>query len=154
LNDIATGQLASVVKDAERLAGLRGIAGSMGETPPDPAAPVREIPARLGDRWSTLILLVLQTGSYRHAELKRTISVLSYEKSISQRMLTLRLRMLERNGLVERKVTPTIPPRVDYSITQFGDELTTKFFQLVRWIQSNDARIYAARSKFDSQNIT
>ena len=151
MKDIVTGPLASVVKDAERLAGLQGVAQSMGETPPDPTAPVREIPARLGDRWSTLILLVLQTGTYRHAELKRAVSVLSHEKSISQRMLTLRLRMLERDGLVDRKVTPTVPPRVDYTITPFGDDLTTKFFQLVRWIQSNDADIQAARAKFDGQ---
>ena len=148
--DIAQDLSRSVGGDAERVKGLREIVASMGTEPPDREAPAREIPARLGDRWSALLLLVLRTGTYRHAELKRVVSLLAHEESISQRMLTLRLRTLERDGLVERSVMPTVPPRVDYALTPLGQELTQRFFSLVRWIEDRDAEIQAARERFDS----
>ncbi len=140
--------------DASRLAGLEKIIETMNGPAPDRDAPVREIPARLGDRWSALILMILQTGTYRHAELKRVVTLLAHEESISQRMLTLRLRMLERDGLVCRSVYPTVPPSVDYALSPLGEELAFRFFDLVFWIQERDADIMAARAQFDAAQST
>jgi DNA-binding HxlR family transcriptional regulator len=111
--------------------------------------PVREIVARLGDRWSTLLLLILATGTFRHAELRRVVTAVSAEQAISQRMLTLRLRALERDGLVARQVTPTVPPRVDYSLTPLGHELVGLVENLLRWIEKNNAAILKSRARFE-----
>jgi DNA-binding HxlR family transcriptional regulator len=111
--------------------------------------PVREIVARLGDRWSTLLLLILATGTFRHAELRRVVTAVSAERAISQRMLTLRLRALERDGLVGRQVTPTVPPRVDYSLTLLGQELVGLVENLLRWIEKNNAVILESREAFE-----
>ena len=85
--------------------------------------PMREIFARLGDKWSTLLLLVLRTGDYRHAMLRRLVSALATDEPISQRVFTLRLRALERDGLVRSTAMPTMPPRVDYALTDLGCDL-------------------------------
>ncbi len=114
----------------------------------DREAPVREVLARLGDRWSTLILLVLFAGTFRHATLRRLIAATSAEKAISQRMLTLRLRALERDGMVERTVTPTVPPKVDYSLTAMGREFVGLIDGLIAWIERHDAEIQTSRQKF------
>jgi DNA-binding HxlR family transcriptional regulator len=111
--------------------------------------PVREIMARLGDRWSALLLFVLSTGSYRHAALRRIIEVVSAEKGISQRMLTLKLRALERDGLVARDTLPTVPPAVTYSLTPLGRELVWKLDDMIVWIKRNDDMIRSARAAFE-----
>lgn len=111
--------------------------------------PVREIMARLGDRWSALLLFVLSTGRYRHAALRRIIEVVSAEKGISQRMLTLRLRALERDGLVERQTLPTVPPAVSYSLTPLGRELVEKLDDMITWIKRSEEKIRAARAAFE-----
>lgn len=116
----------------------------------DREAPVREVMARLGDRWSTLILLVLSAGTFRHAMLRRLIAAMSAERAISQRMLTLRLRALERDGMVSRAVTPTVPPRVDYSLTPLGREFVGLIGGLLRWIEAHDAQIQESRKKFEA----
>ncbi len=113
--------------------------------------PVREIMARLGDRWSTLLMLILKAGTFRHATLRRLVTAIAAEKAISQRMLTLRLRALERDGLVQREVTPTVPPRVDYSLTPMGRELTTVFEGLLRWIEARDGQIRQSRRAFEER---
>lgn len=110
--------------------------------------PVREIMARLGDRWSALLLAVLATGSYRHAALRRIIAVVSAEKAISQRMLTLRLRALERDGLVGRSVFPSVPPAVTYSLTPLGRQLADRLEDMIRWIKENEPVIAKARAEF------
>jgi DNA-binding HxlR family transcriptional regulator len=110
--------------------------------------PVREIMSRLGDRWSSLLLLILRTGTFGHATLKRVVTAIAAERAISQRMLTLRLRALERDGLVARSVTPTIPPRVDYSITPLGLELLALLEGMLAWIEANDAAIRQHRAAF------
>lgn len=133
-----------------RLDGLVSILTSMQGVPPDRNAPVREVLARLGDRWSALLLMVLQTGVYRHAELKRVVSILSSEQEISQRILTLRLRALERDGFVARKITDTIPPRVDYQLTPLGHEITIKLVEFVRWIEDKNEEVLAARERFET----
>jgi DNA-binding HxlR family transcriptional regulator len=110
--------------------------------------PVREITARLGDRWSSLLMFALESGTMGHARLRRVICAISAEGKISQRMLTLRLRALERDGLVARKVTPVVPPRVDYSLTPLGQELTDLIRNMVFWIEDHSAEILAARNEF------
>jgi len=84
---------------------------------PEPCRPVSEILARVGDKWSVLIVKVLGGGPQRFNELRRTVA------GISQRMLTLTLRSLERDGLVTRTAFATIPPRVDYALTELGRSL-------------------------------
>ncbi|MGH1368114.1 MAG: winged helix-turn-helix transcriptional regulator [Maritimibacter sp.] len=135
----------SLAPDDARVSGLADLAAQMGETPPGKDAPVREVMARLGDNWSALILKVLTTGTYRHATLKRVIGALSSEGEISQRMLTLRLRALERDGLVLRHEHDSVPPRVDYALSEMGRELTEEFDRLLAWIERHSDEINEAR---------
>ncbi|MDF7776085.1 helix-turn-helix domain-containing protein [Sphingomonas sp. AOB5] len=116
----------------------------------DRSDPMREIPARIGDRWSLLLLLLLRIGSFRHATLKRLVAATSAEGEISQRMLTLRLRTLERDGLIDRTVTPSIPPRVDYAITGLGLSLLERVESLMDWVRENNPAIRASRDRFDA----
>ncbi|MGH6872057.1 MAG: winged helix-turn-helix transcriptional regulator [Rhizomicrobium sp.] len=99
--------------------------------------------ARIGDKWSVLIVSRLGRHSMRFSELKREIG------GISQRMLTLTLRGLERDGLVTRTVFPTIPPRVDYALTPLGRSLLEPVTALGDWALRNIGRIDAARAAFD-----
>jgi len=99
--------------------------------------------ARIGDKWSVLIVSRLGTRAMRFNELKREIG------GISQRMLTLTLRGLERDGLITRTMFPTIPPRVDYALTPLGRSLLEPVMGLSDWALKNIARIESARAKFD-----
>ncbi|WP_185984534.1 winged helix-turn-helix transcriptional regulator [Aureimonas mangrovi] len=101
--------------------------------------------ARIGDKWSVLVVMFLADGPKRFNELKRAIG------SVSQRMLTLTLRGLERDGLVSRTVTPTIPPRVDYELTELGHSLRGPVQALGGWAFENHQRIWDARSAFDAR---
>lgn len=103
-----------------------------------------EILGRVGDKWSVLVVMTLRDGSRRFSEIRRAIP------GVSQRMLTLTLRGLERDGLVSRKVTPTIPPRVDYELTALGRSLQTPVIALGRWAYENLSQIQAARAAFDA----
>lgn len=132
---------------------LAGLVRRMDRHEHDREAPVRELMARLGDRWSTLILLVLSAGTFRHATLRRLIAATSAEKAISQRMLTLRLRALERDGMVERTVTPTVPPKVDYSLSPMGREFVGLIDGLLAWIERHDADIQTSRQKFGADGV-
>ncbi|MEN3973021.1 helix-turn-helix domain-containing protein [Sphingomicrobium sp. XHP0235] len=98
---------------------------------------------RVGDKWSMLIVMVLATGDRRFSELKREID------GISQRMLTRSLRGLERDGLVSRTVTPTIPPRVDYALTELGQSLTVPVKALGDWAIAHIDCIRAAQARYD-----
>lgn len=111
--------------------------------------PAREVMGLLGDRWSTLILLVLETGAWRHAELRRTLAQLSAEQAISQRVLTLKLRTLERDGFVHRTVSDDTPPKVTYTLTPLGLELQREARRLIDWINARTQAIHAARATFD-----
>lgn len=111
--------------------------------------PVRAVSAYMGDRWSALILLVLETGTWRHADLKRTLSEISYERAISQRVLTLKLRSMERDGLVDRMVSNDVPPKVSYALTQQGREFVRHVRGLINWVNANNEAIASARHRFD-----
>jgi len=105
---------------------------------------VSGILARIGDKWSVLIISRLGEGPRRFNEIKRMIG------GISQRMLTLTLRNLERDGLVSRKVTPTVPPRVDYALTDLGRDLLIPVSALGDWAIKHTPCIAAARAQFDA----
>ncbi len=100
---------------------------------------------RVGDKWSMLIVMILSNGSKRFSELKRAID------GISQRMLTLSLRGLERDGLVTRTVTPTIPPRVDYELTELGTSLREPVKVLGDWAIEHIGCIRTAQQRYDSE---
>lgn len=114
--------------------------------------PVREVFALLGDRWTTLILLVLRIGTFRHAELRRALGRLGAEGRISQRILTHKLRALERNGIVMRHATQDVPPRVSYELSLLGQSLILEVDRLMQWIHHADAAINMARDNFDSRS--
>ena len=107
---------------------------------------VSEILARVGDKWSVLIVMMLGDGPRRFNELKRMVG------GISQRMLTLTLRGLERDGLVTRTMFPTIPPRVDYKLTDLGRSLQTPVKALGLWAMEHKAIIRASRQQFDARS--
>lgn len=107
---------------------------------------VSEVLARVGDKWTVLVVSMLGDGPKRFNELRRGLG------SISQRMLTLTLRGLERDGLVTRTVHPTIPPRVDYELTKLGKSLLEPVSRLGLWARQNRATIQEARQRFDSRS--
>mgnify|MGYP000002914523 CR=1 FL=1 len=104
---------------------------------------VNHILARVGDKWSMQVVMSLAEGSMRFNELRRQID------GISQRMLTRTLRGLERDGLVSRKVTPSVPPRVDYALTELGSSLRQPVLALGDWAVANREAIATARDAFD-----
>jgi DNA-binding HxlR family transcriptional regulator len=106
---------------------------------------VSSVLARVGDKWSVLIIVRLGDGPKRFNEIKRMVG------GISQRMLTLTLRGLERDGLVTRTVYPTIPPRVDYELTTLGSSLWEAVQPLGQWAQGHVGHIHRARDKFDKK---
>ena len=119
--------------------------------PPSPHASgdcraVASVLARVGDKWSVFVIMQLIGGPQRFNELKRVIG------GISQRMLTLTLRGLERDGLVTRTVFPTIPPRVDYELTDLGRGLAEPVKALGQWAFAHLPEIEGARSSFDARN--
>jgi DNA-binding HxlR family transcriptional regulator len=105
----------------------------------------REVLNRVGDKWSVLVIALLGNGPLRFSELKRSI------EGISQRMLTLTLRGLERDGLVTRTMFPTIPPRVDYALTRLGRTLLEPVRALATWAEKHREEIQAARDTFDAK---
>ena len=107
---------------------------------------ISDVLARVGDKWSVLVVTRLGDGPIRFNELKRSIG------GISQRMLTLTLRGLERDGLVTRTIFPTIPPRVDYALTPLGRDLLQPVSALGAWALRNQDKIARARDRFDGQS--
>src|SRR5882762_3949498 len=106
---------------------------------------VASILARVGDKWSVFVIMLLGDGPRRFKEIKRMVG------GISQRMLTLTLRGLERDGLVTRTVFPTIPPRVDYELTNLGRSLWRAVEPLGAWARSHVKHFISARAKFDKK---
>jgi DNA-binding HxlR family transcriptional regulator len=113
----------------------------------DPSNPVcrtiSTLLSRIGDKWTALVVETLANGPRRFNELRREIP------TVSQRMLTLTLRNLERDGLLSRTVTPSIPPRVDYELTELGKSLEKPICALVRWAVDHSDAIHEAQARFD-----
>lgn len=116
-----------------------------------PEDPVREALSIVGNKWSTLILEVLSTSSYRYGSLRKIVSVLSCEGNISARMLTANLRILEKNGLVDRHVEAVIPPSVTYNLTDLGRSLLKVVEGVVEWGENNISSIIASRERFQEE---
>lgn len=112
---------------------------------PERCAALSQVLARVGDKWTVLVVGMLSGGPMRFNEIRRSVD------GISQRMLTLTLRGLERDGLVTRTVYPTIPPRVDYELTPLGTTLIAPLGELAEWARSNRGEIDAARQSFDAR---
>jgi DNA-binding HxlR family transcriptional regulator len=113
----------------------------------DPLA-VRELLTKIGDKWSIFIVLSLakvHKGRARFSELEKTIP------GISQRMLTLTLRNLERDGLLTRHIFPEIPPRVEYEMTALGKSLLRPVEGLFDWVSANWEEVKKAQSQFDTK---
>jgi DNA-binding HxlR family transcriptional regulator len=111
---------------------------------PSDCRAVSEVLSRVGDKWSVLVVTKLGSGTKRFNELRREIG------GISQRMLTLTLRGLERDGLVTRKIIPTSPIGVEYDLTPLGRDLLQPVSALGAWAIRNQAKIRQARVSFDS----
>jgi DNA-binding HxlR family transcriptional regulator len=103
--------------------------------------------ARVGDKWSVLIIVLLGDGPRRFNEIKRLVG------GVSQRMLTLTLRGLERDGLLTRTIFPTIPPRVDYELTKMGRSLRAAVEPLGSWARGHVGDIRKAQEKFDNRKL-
>ncbi|MEU8521106.1 helix-turn-helix domain-containing protein [Streptomyces sp. NBC_01216] len=106
---------------------------------------VREVQDRLGDRWTVHVVVEPAAGARRFKELQRLV------RGISQRMLTLTLRRLERDGLVTRTVYPTVPPQVEYALTETRHSLTHLIKQLIDWSLDHREVIGRARAEWDAQ---
>jgi DNA-binding HxlR family transcriptional regulator len=106
---------------------------------------VRQILDRVADKWSLLVIALLEQRTMRFMELRREID------GVSQRMLTVTLRQLERDGLVHRTVHPVVPPRVDYELTPLGSTLHETIRALVTWTEAHQNEIAAARAAYDAR---
>ncbi len=113
---------------------------------PEACPAVREVLNRVGDKWSVQIVKLLGNGAMRFSDLKRAI------EGISQRMLTLTLRGLERDGLISRTVEPTIPPKVEYALTGLGTTLLKPVCALAQWALDNRVAIHEAQQVYDTKN--
>ncbi|MFE0703001.1 winged helix-turn-helix transcriptional regulator [Streptomyces sp. NPDC058872] len=107
---------------------------------------VRDVQDRLGDKWTVHVVVELVPGAKRFRELQRLVT------GISQRMLTLTLRRLERDGLVSRTVYPTTPPQVEYALTELGHSMTHLIKQLVDWSLDHREVIARSRAEWDARN--
>jgi DNA-binding HxlR family transcriptional regulator len=111
---------------------------------PEDCRAVSEVLSRVGDKWTILVVGELGNGPKRFNEIRRALG------SISQRMLTLTLRGLERDGLVTRTVFPTVPPRVDYELTRLGRSLLEPVSGVGLWARQHRTAIEEARQRFDA----
>lgn len=116
-----------------------------------PHGPVREIQTLIGDRWSALLLLVLNFGAIRFSTLQRITAVLD-QTGISRRMLSFTLRTLERNGLVTRTVLASVPPNVEYALTPLGHELANRVSDFLEWLTAQWDDIEIARAAYEQKH--
>lgn len=124
---------------SQRLRDLRDEGQPIGQ------CPVRDVLAQIGDKWSTLFLMLLAERPHRFGELRRAVP------DISQRMLSQTLRDLQREGLVAREVLPLVPPGVEYRLTPLGQSLSAPLAQLVRWAEAHHGDVRAARAAFEDE---
>ena len=109
------------------------------------ACPSRQILKHLTSRWGALVLVSLHSGTKRFSELRRAID------GVSERMLTKTLQELEADGMLIRKSYNTVPPQVDYTLTEFGSQASNKMFELVDWLEMNLGNILASQQNTVSQ---
>ena len=119
---------------------------SPGNKPAQRDCPVRDVLDRVGDKWSVFVVTTLREGPKRFSELKRAI------EGISQRMLTRTLRGLERDGLVRRTVYASVPPAVEYALTDRGETLLGPITALFEWAEANGRATQTARDLYDSEH--
>lgn len=110
------------------------------------ACPTRQVINRIGDRWSLLVLYALERETLRFQQLRRSVD------GVSQKMLTQTLRLLERDGLVHREVFASVPPRVEYSLTQLGRDLAARIREIREWAYTHMDDITSARERFDARS--
>jgi len=108
--------------------------------------PTRELLSRLTDKWVALVIPALAGGPQRHSELAHRIA------GVSQKMLTQTLRTLERDGLITRTVTASVPVRVDYALTPLGHELFPVMLAIKSWAETHMDRVFDARASFDARS--
>lgn len=108
---------------------------------------VGTILGHVGDKWSVLIIVLLREHPMRYSELERQI------ETVSKKMLTSTLRNLERDGFILRTVTPSIPPRVDYELTELGREVMVPLDALALWALANSEKVLQARSRYDALRL-
>jgi DNA-binding HxlR family transcriptional regulator len=113
----------------------------------DEGCPLRDVLDRVGAKWSVLVVVLLKDGKLRFSDLRRSID------GISQRMLTQTLRQLERDGLVERTVYPSVPVRVEYELTALGRTLLEPLTALAQWAERHRGTILLARAAYDCRGI-
>jgi DNA-binding HxlR family transcriptional regulator len=121
------------------------VTGKLIDSESEDCRAARSILARIGDKWSILIIILLGDGPRRFNAIKRTVG------GISQRMLTLTLRGLERDGLVTRTQYPTIPPRVEYELTRLGRSLWEAVEPLSTWAEGHVKQVIRAQAEFDKK---
>lgn len=144
-SQVALKQLSSVAKTDDSETNPPLLAETAGFTTDETGScPIREVLDRVGDTWSLLVILNLQQGTVRFNALRRLV------EGISQRMLTVTLRSLERDGLVLRKVRPTSPPEVEYSLTALGQSLAVTVDVLGQWAVENRHTMRNERERFDA----
>lgn len=120
-------------------------AGSRDWPPPRPDdCTAREVLDRVGDKWTAHVVALLGTGTMRFTEIRRAV------EGISPRMLTVTLRALEREGLIDRRIYPVIPPRVEYTLTDLGESLLDLVRALIDWSAEHTGDILAARQRYDA----
>ena len=107
---------------------------------------IRNLLDRVGDKWSLVIIDMLSEGTLRYSELDHKIG------SISQKMLTVTLKSLETDGLIDRKVYPQVPPRVEYSLTELGETLLPSITMLKRWAADSQPAILETRSRMQTKD--
>jgi len=109
----------------------------------DPNCPSRQVLDLIANKWTAIIIYRLSRGTKRYSELQREIG------GISQKMLTQTLRSLERDGIVNRKVYPVVPPMVEYSLTPLGETLIEPLSALCQWAEAYIPEVEAARNQYD-----
>lgn len=107
--------------------------------------PARQLLDRVSDKWVSLLLVALAGGPQRYSDLSRTIA------GVSQKMLTQTLRNLERDGLISRSVTPTVPVRVDYALTPLGASLLPVMQAVKDWAETHIEEVISARDTYDTR---